>query len=325
MFFCHALVPLLCPFECSRLNTSPFEWYSKSKRNSIEVMVVNGMFLLSCRIKIVGKFCDRQCFLIDTFFVLFRSFRGRYTGLIVPEGLFWKRVFQTSFLCQIVVKSLRKFFYWQCLCLCFFALFFGKHIQVAHISTGVEFWWLLAQDGAGGFKFAGNAFKVIGAATDIDELKKVRFASRFLRFFHLKVSWQLISRVSLSATCAMSSWFVGVCECGQTTCSTELFVVKKAEWCSLKVFPPLPCGILCAVRRLRKKRNWALQLQKLIFTSKRLAFSVLPIRCKWGWNLPLKSYCVFLALCVVRTLLFAGWQLDQADKNERKPAWHRWR
>ena len=46
-----------------------------------------------------------------------------------------------------------------------------------------EFVWLLTQDGAGGFKFAGNAFKVIGAATDIDELKKVRFASWFLRFF----------------------------------------------------------------------------------------------------------------------------------------------
>ena len=33
--------------------------------------------------------------------------------------------------------------------------------------------------------------------------------------------------------------------------------------------PPLPCGIACAVRRLRKKRNWALQLQKLISTSNR--------------------------------------------------------
>ena len=31
----------------------------------------------------------------------------------------------------------------------------------------------LTQDGAGGFNFAGNAFKVIGAATDIDDLKKV--------------------------------------------------------------------------------------------------------------------------------------------------------
>ena len=40
--------------------------------------------------------------------------------------------------------------------------------------------------------------------------------------------------------------------------------------------------------------------------------SVLPIRCKSGWNLPPKSHCVFLALCVVRTLLFAGWQLEQA-------------
>ena len=60
-------------------------------------------------------------------------------------------------------------------------------MQVAHTWTGVEFDGSLTQDGAGGFKFAGNAFKVIGAATDIDELKKV-LASRFLRFFHLKVS-----------------------------------------------------------------------------------------------------------------------------------------
>ena len=43
--------------------------------------------------------------------------------------------------------------------------------------------------------------------------------------------------------------------------------------------------------------------------------SVLPIRCKSGWNLPPKSHCVFLALCVVRTLLFAGWRMDNADKN----------
>ena len=50
-------------------------------------------------------------FLTDTFFVLFRSSRGRYIRLIVPEDLFnllGKRVFQTSFLCQIVVQSLGK-------------------------------------------------------------------------------------------------------------------------------------------------------------------------------------------------------------------------
>ena len=33
--------------------------------------------------------------------------------------------------------------------------------------------------------------------------------------------------------------------------------------------PPLPCEIVSAVRRLRKKMNWALQLQKLISTSNR--------------------------------------------------------
>ena len=87
----------------------------------------------------MGKICDRQSFLFDTFFVLFRSFRGRYTGLIVPEDLFCKRVFQTAFLCQIVVKSLRKI-YWQCPRS--FAFRFGKHMQVAYTWTGVEFAWV---------------------------------------------------------------------------------------------------------------------------------------------------------------------------------------
>ena len=61
------------------------------KQNTIRVMVVNGMFLQSCRIKVLGKSCDRlidSVLLIDTFFVLFRSFRGRFTGLIVPQDLF---------------------------------------------------------------------------------------------------------------------------------------------------------------------------------------------------------------------------------------------
>ena len=35
-------------------------------------------------------------------------------------------------------------------------------MQVAYTWTGVEFAWLLTQDGAGGFEFAGNAFKITG-------------------------------------------------------------------------------------------------------------------------------------------------------------------
>ena len=75
----------------------------------MEVMVVNGMFLISFRTKILGKSCDRQ------------------------------RFFDLAFLCQIVVKSLRKTF-WQCPCS--FALRVGKHMQVAHGWTGVEFVWV---------------------------------------------------------------------------------------------------------------------------------------------------------------------------------------
>ena len=51
---------------------------------------------------------------------------------------------------------------------------------------------------------------------------------------------------------------------------------------------------------------------------------VLPSRCKSGWHLPAKSYCAFLALCVVRTLLFAGWQLEKAEQNERQSS-RQWR
>ena len=55
----------------------------------MKVIVVHGMFLLSCRIRHIWARVEiDSVLLIDTFFVLFRSFRGRYTGLIVPEGLF---------------------------------------------------------------------------------------------------------------------------------------------------------------------------------------------------------------------------------------------
>ena len=160
---------------------------------------------------------------------------GRYTWLIVPEVLFENRSFQTAFLCQIVVKSLRKFF-WQRQC--FFALPFGEHIQVAHGWTGVEFAWLLTQDGAGTL---GNAFQVkekdsgtassfnVCLASDMRRVGHVLWKVRSCRtlmiwrrcwphgfsvFSIRKCHDNLTSRVSLSATCAVSLWFVGVGECG---------------------------------------------------------------------------------------------------------------
>ena len=54
----------------------------------MKVIVVNGMFLISCRI----KYWER--FEIDSVFLLTRSLYcsgvvwGRYTGLIVPQDLF---------------------------------------------------------------------------------------------------------------------------------------------------------------------------------------------------------------------------------------------
>ena len=93
------------------------------------------------------------------------------------------------------------------------------------VGQGLSFDGSLTQDGAGRLELVGNAFKITGEIADIDDLKKV-LASRFLRFSFQ--SAMTINLQSLSATCAVSLWFVGVCECRQTTSSTELFVVKKA-------------------------------------------------------------------------------------------------
>ena len=129
LFLCCVL--LIVPASTSHLLS---DTASVEQAHSIEVIVVNGMFLQSCTIKYWAKFVIDSILLIDTVFVLFQSFRGRYTGLIVPQDLFWKRVFQTSFLCQIVVQSLGKIFFWQSPFS--FALRFGKHMQVAYTWTG---------------------------------------------------------------------------------------------------------------------------------------------------------------------------------------------
>ena len=55
-----------------------------------------------------------------------------------------------------------------------------------------------------------------------------------------------------------------------------------------------------------------------IYLQQEASSSVLPIRCKWGWNLPPKSYCAFPALCVVRTLDFTGRRLEEGEQEERQ-------
>ena len=100
-------------------------------------------------------------------------------------------------------------------------------MQVAYTWTGVEFLWLLVQDRAGGFEFAGNAFKIAGQVSDIDDLKKVRFASRVLRFFSLESVITINQQSFLVSNMCGEFMVCGHCECSQTTSSTELFVVKK--------------------------------------------------------------------------------------------------
>ena len=69
--------------------------------------------------------------------------------------------------------------FWQCPC--FFALRFGKRMQVAYTWTGVAFAWPLTQDDAGRLELTGNAFPIDPVPQNIAYLKKV-LASRFLRF-----------------------------------------------------------------------------------------------------------------------------------------------
>ena len=102
--------------------------------------------------------------------------------------------------------------FWQCPC--FFALFFGKHIQVAHAWTGVEFAWLLAQDGAGGLELTGNAFPIDPVPQNIAYLKKV-LASRFLRFFSLESVMTINQQSFLVSNMCCEFMVCGHCECGQ--------------------------------------------------------------------------------------------------------------
>ena len=52
MISCHALVALLCPFVCSHLNISPFEWYSKCWTSSL-VIPICSFHVLLCMVRVL--------------------------------------------------------------------------------------------------------------------------------------------------------------------------------------------------------------------------------------------------------------------------------
>ena len=78
----------------------------------------------------------------------------------------------------------------------------------------------------------------------------------------------------------------------------------------------MPCGfVLCEAIKKAELAVPAFGIDIYIQQEERPL--VLSSRRKSGWHSPPKSYCAFLALHVVRTFLFAGLQMDNADKNER--------
>ena len=87
-------------------------------------------------------------------------------------------------------------------------------------------------------------------------------------FFHLKVSWQLISRVSLSATCAVSLWFGGVLRVWSNNILIRA-VCGESSVMFIEGVPPLPCRIFFVL--------WGRQEGES---------SNSPLRCLPDWYLP---------------------------------------
>ena len=102
-------------------------------------------------------------------------------------------------------------------------------MQVAHSWAVFGFWWLLAQDGAGGFEWFGTAYQVTGDIADIDDLEKV-LASRFLRFFIRKCHDNESESFLVSNMCG-EFMLCGHCECGQTNPQ------QSCLWCEVISYP----------------------------------------------------------------------------------------
>ena len=156
---------------------------------------------------------------------------------------------------------------------------------VAHAWTGVEFAWSLTQDDAGRFELVDTAFKIIAHNLYIqiqtiwrrcwpDGLFRLPPSPNRLYLYTLfpyKAPWQLISRVSLSATSAVSSCFVGIAR-----------VVRQ--------LPQQSCFWWARVPRQLPQKSWSC----LWWRKQRDAYH----RNRFVW---------LLALHFFKTLLFAGW------------------
>ena len=163
-----------------------------------------------------------------------------------------------------------------------------------------------------GFELVGNAFKITSEIADIDDLEKV-LSSRFLRF-------------SLDSQSA------------ESPCQQQVSVVRQHSqqqsslWWRKQHDVHWRCyfaGLCyeCAVRLLRRKRNWPFPPFKLMYiciyiyihSTGSEPFLCCQRRCKSECDSPPKSYCAFLALCVARTFLFAG--LKMMENRRSKPEW----
>ena len=130
---------------------------------------------------------------------------------------------------------------------------------------------MLTQDGAGRLELVGNAFKITGEIADIDDLKKV-LASRFLRFFSLESVMTINQQSFLVSNMCGEFMICGYCEILRVRSDNILIRAVCGEESSVMFIegvPPLPCGIVCAARRLRRR----IQPQSFVMLSKLISTS----------------------------------------------------
>ena len=110
----------------------------------------------------------------------------------------------------------------------------------------------------------------------------------------------------------------GHCECCQMsdiTYSSELFVVKKAAWCSLQVSPTAWCDCLCC----QAIESAAAPLIDIYSQQEANLFCIAKASQVTMATMPPKLYCAF-----VRSLVFAGRQLEKGRQIERQSS-QQWR
>ena len=117
-------------------------------------------------------------------------------------------------------------------------------------------------------------------------------------FFHLVVGTFLrtemtnVKQSTVFATCAVSSWFVGALRVWSNTVLNRSVCGEESSLMSIEGVPPTALWDCLCCEAIEREEKLTIPASRIdIYLKQQASSSVLPIRCKWGWNLPAKSYC----------------------------------